>query len=163
LSHHSEPGKHPLDVPAAIPPRPAADAAPAARRRQPRVALLIGMGGALGALARFGLGGWVTTWAGGAFPVGTFAVNVLGSLALGFVIRTLDARSTPDAELRGFLAVGVCGGFTTFSTFDYETLILLQQSRFALAALYSVGSVSTCVGGVVVGGLLAARVERSHT
>jgi fluoride exporter len=119
--------------------------------------LFIGIGGGIGALARFALGGWVTTWAGVGFPWGTFAVNVLGSAVLG-LLNGVFPRLTPSVHWRAFLTVGLCGGFTTFSTFDYEMLVLLQQEQFLLAALYSGSTVLTCIGGVVGGTVLARRV-----
>jgi fluoride exporter len=146
---------------AALPTRPAADSAPVAPRREFRFSLLVGAGGALGSLARFALGGWVTTWAGAGFPWGTFAVNVLGSLAIGFVIRALAMRGAAGAEMRAFLAIGVCGGFTTFSTFDLEMLTLLQHGRAGMAAVYALGSVSACIGGVALGSVLAAQPGRA--
>lgn len=108
------------------------------------------LGGALGALARFAIGGWVTTWAGPEFPWGTFVINVSGSLLLGFLMRVLPSP-TAAPEARALLTVGLCGGFTTFSTFDFETLVLLQERLYGLAALYSLGSVLTCLAGVFAG------------
>jgi fluoride exporter len=120
----------------------------------PVIPLYICLGGGLGALGRFALGGWVTTWAGVGFPWGTFAINVLGSALLGFLNRALPPSTS--SHTRAFFTIGLCGGFTTFSTFDYETLVLLQQGRYLLAAVYSTSSVLTCVGGVVGGLWLAA-------
>lgn len=119
----------------------------------------IAIGGGLGAVARVALGGWVTTWAYAAFPWGTFAVNVIGSTALGFLARAVRGPSA-SPEIRAFLTVGLCGGFTTFSTFDFETLTLLREGRYAMAALYSGGSVSACMGGVVGGAALATWLRR---
>ena len=109
--------------------------------------LFLSLGGVLGTLARSALGGWVQGWAGSGFPWGTLLINLLGSLLLGFVFRA--AQLTPvSPELRGFLTVGFCGAFTTFSTFSYETLSLLQNGVWARAAAYALGSVAL--------GLLAA-------
>jgi fluoride exporter len=110
----------------------------------------ISLGGAIGAMARFGIGGWLTPWVGTGFPWATFLVNVSGSFLLGFLQRALQTR-TASAATRGFLTIGLCGGFTTFSTFDFETLALLDEGRYALAAAYSAGSVVTCVAGVFAG------------
>ncbi|CAN5861843.1 fluoride efflux transporter CrcB [soil metagenome] len=112
--------------------------------------LYVALGGALGALARFAIGGWVTTWAGPGFPWGTFVINVSGSLLLGFLMRVLPSPAA-SSEARALLTVGLCGGFTTFSTFDFETLVLLQERLYGLAALYSLGSVLTCLAGVFAG------------
>lgn len=124
----------------------------------------ISLGGAIGAMARFALGGWVTTWAHAGFPWATFLINVSGSFLLGFVQRGLPPVSTTPG-MRGFLTIGLCGGFTTFSTFDFETLALLDEGRYMLAGLYSTGSVVTCVAGVFAGLWLAAAVttRRSPT
>jgi fluoride exporter len=116
----------------------------------------LALGGGLGALARFGLGGWLSAWAGVGFPWPTFVINLTGSLLLGF-LNGRFARVATSPESRAFLAIGLCGGFTTFSTFDHETLGLLQQGRYLLAATYSSGSVITCMAGVIVGMGLAAR------
>lgn len=114
----------------------------------------VGLGGGLGALARYALGGWVASWAYAGFPWATFAINVLGSAVLGFLQRALPAPVVPPAK-RAFLAIGLCGGFTTFSTFDLETFTLLQEARYAAAAAYSLGSVAACIAGVL-GGLWLA-------
>lgn len=120
--------------------------------------LWIGLGGALGGMARFALGGWVTTWAWAGFPWATFFINVSGSFLLGFLQRALPPVTTSPA-FRGFLTIGLCGGFTTFSTFDLETFALLEESRYALAGTYWLGSAATCMIGVAGGMLLADRLR----
>jgi fluoride exporter len=112
--------------------------------------LSIAAGGGVGALARFAVGGWVTTWAGAAFPWPTFLVNVAGSALLGFLIRRSPAAGARPTLSAG-LTTGFCGGFTTFSTFDYETLLLLQAGRYARAVAYAGASVAACVVGVALG------------
>ena len=119
--------------------------------------LWISVGGGIGAMARFALSGWVTTWAYAGFPWGTFLVNVSGSLLLGFLHRALPPATT-SPRTRGFLTIGLCGGYTTFSTFDFETFSLLDEGSYALAAAYSLGSVATCIAGVLAGIGLAAVV-----
>jgi fluoride exporter len=102
--------------------------------------LYLAIGGVAGTLARHGLGGWVYSVAGTYFPWGTLAVNLLGSLLLGFLSRATQVASlSPD--LRSLLTVGFCGAFTTFSTFSYETVVLLQEGAVARAAFYAFGSV----------------------
>lgn len=116
--------------------------------------LSIAVGGALGTTARWALGGWVHAWAGTTLPWGTFAVNVLGALLLGFSVRYLEAVAvSPDA--RAFLTVGVLGAFTTFSTFSYETVALLQEGAWARGMAYAGGSVALGLVGVVAGLALA--------
>lgn len=85
----------------------------------------VAVGGALGAVLRYWLQGWVQSFGGSRFPWGTLAVNVLGSFLLGVVIALTLAKATATWE-RTFLAIGVLGGFTTYSTFSYETVALLQ-------------------------------------
>jgi fluoride exporter len=117
--------------------------------------LYIAVGGGLGALARFAAGAWMSTWAGTAFPWPTFAINVLGSALLGFLNGSLP-RLTVSPDTRGLLTIGLCGGFTTFSTFDLETLRLLEHGRHLAAAAYSAGSVTACLVGVFAGLRLAS-------
>lgn len=119
--------------------------------------LYIAFGGALGATARYGLGAWIHSWAGTTFPWGTFAVNAVGSFLLGFTLRHLEG-SAATPELRALLTVGILGAFTTFSTFTYETVTLIQGDEWARAALYSVGSLLLGLLAISSGLYLAARV-----
>ncbi|HSJ06525.1 MAG TPA: CrcB family protein [Longimicrobiales bacterium] len=114
------------------------------------IAVWAGLGGALGALARFVMGAWVTTWAGAGFPWATFLMNASGSLLLGCLARLFTGIGG-RARTRAFTTVGLCGGFTTFSTFDLETYALLQHGRYELAAAYSSGSVVTCIAAIAAG------------
>jgi CrcB protein len=109
--------------------------------------LWIALGGALGANARYWLGGWVQARAGVAFPWGTLAVNVTGSFALGLLMALLAGRPAgPNVEpLRLFTAIGVLGGYTTFSTFSYETVALLESGDWNRALLNAAGSVLASV------------------
>lgn len=104
--------------------------------------LLVLAGSALGGLARFWLGIVVTALAGPNFPWGTLLINVLGSFAIGLTATFADVRST---ELRAFVMVGLCGGFTTFSSFSLQSLELLQQERPLAAFAYMGGSVASCL------------------
>jgi CrcB protein len=114
----------------------------------------VAVGGALGALGRYGLGGWVQRASGFAFPWGTMAVNLLGSLLIGFLMVWLRA-SGASTNLRVFLIAGVLGGFTTFSAFGWETVSLLQQGTWGRAALYALGSLVLGVLAVLLGIALA--------
>ena len=118
--------------------------------------LWIGVGGFVGAIARYGLSGWVSRVAGGAFPWGTFAVNASGSFALAAVFTALTERALPHPMLRTALAVGFLGAFTTFSTFAFETVRLLEDGALALAAANVGGSVAACLAGVY-GGMWLGR------
>src|SRR6476620_5376400 len=94
--------------------------------------LLVGIGGALGAMARFGLGSIVGTPHNG-FPTSTFLINILGCTAMGVLIGVL-AKTTPQYqnEIRLFVAVGVLGGFTTFSSFSLDTMTMFERGDIAL-------------------------------
>lgn len=119
--------------------------------------LLVGLGGALGAMARFGVGGLIGSLPNG-FPLATMLINITGSLAMGLLVGIL-ARSTPQygEEVRLFVAVGLFGGFTTFSAFSLESILLLERGEIGLAALYIVGSVLLSVGALWAG-LMTVRV-----
>jgi CrcB protein len=113
--------------------------------------LLVALGGAIGAGARhivnlsamraFGLG----------FPVGTLFVNVVGSFAMGLAAGYFAFRGEGGMALRLFLMTGILGGFTTFSAFSLETVLLFERGQVGLAALYVVGSVAGSVAGLVAG------------
>ena len=118
--------------------------------------LAIASGGALGAVGRHYAATAVMRWAGGSFPMGTLCVNVLGSAAMGLIAGLLIGSLEAGPALRGFLTVGLLGGFTTFSTFSLETLLLLERHQYALGAFYALASVLLCVGAALAG-LVAAR------
>lgn len=105
------------------------------------ILLLVALGGAAGAVARYAATGWVHGWAGEGFPWGTLGVNVAGSLLLGFGLRALEGLSV-SADLRALVAVGFLGAFTTFSTFSYEALALAQDRQWTAAGGYVLGSVA---------------------
>jgi CrcB protein len=107
--------------------------------------LAIASGGAVGALFRYWVSSGVYGLLGRGFPFGTLAVNVLGSLVMGFLYVLLLERMVVSAELRGALLIGLLGAFTTFSTFSIETLNLLEQAEFLKAGLNILLSVVACV------------------
>lgn len=131
------------------------------------ISLWVALGSALGGLARYWLGAWVTAWTGPSFPWGTLLINVLGSFVIGLFAAALGERGLlGDAlgrgglfldvvDLRAFVMVGLCGGFTTFSSFSLQTLELLQAGRTGPALGYVAGSVLACLfatwGGWVLG------------
>ncbi len=121
---------------------------------------LIALGGALGALARYGVGTWVQgRLHSSTFPWGTFVINASGSLILGFVATLLAARFLNHPGWRPFVTIGFVGAYTTFSTFEYETA-QLQSSWQALGNL--VGSVVVGYGCVWVGIALARLLLSSR-
>ncbi|HEX5520587.1 MAG TPA: fluoride efflux transporter CrcB [Longimicrobiaceae bacterium] len=122
--------------------------------------LYLALGGVLGTLARHALGGWVHSLAGTTMPWGTLAVNLLGSLLFGFLMRFAEAAPMAP-EMRALLTVGFCGAFTTFSTLSFETLALLQTGERLRAALYAFGSLGLGLAAVVSGFVLAGALARA--
>lgn len=116
--------------------------------------LVVGVGGALGAISRYLASGWVQDMTGGFFPWGTLVVNVVGSLVLGFVVVRLQA-TVSSAELRQFITIGFLGSFTTFSTFSYEALAMLRDGEWWRAGGYTVGGVVLGLVAVGVGAAIA--------
>lgn len=119
-----------------------------------RQLLLVGAGGALGSIARYVVAALLLPLAPGGFPWGTLAVNLAGSFVIGVVLAAAVERAwmAPDARL--VLAAGVCGGFTTMSSFSFETWALLEQGLLGLAAGYVVATLLGCLlatwGGVAL-------------
>ena len=122
--------------------------------------LVVGAGGFLGAVARYGLGGLVHRAYGGAFPLGTLLVNVAGCLAIGVVVTLVEEREVFGAHARMFLTIGLLGAFTTFSAFGHETLRLARDGAWAAAAL-NVGANVALGLAAVVGGCALARLGSS--
>ena len=125
--------------------------------------VLIGVGGALGSVARAWMTLAVARIAGATFPWGTILINVLGSFVIGFfgtLTGGADGRFAAGAEARAFVMIGLCGGFTTFSSFSLQTLELLRHGR-AGPALANVGlSVAVCLAAVTAGHYGAAALGR---
>lgn len=115
----------------------------------------VAVGSALGGAGRYLVTGWVQRAADSGFPLGTLTVNVVGSLLVGFLLRySLDLPGI-TAEIRVMLTIGFCGGFTTFSTFSYETMALLQEGQWTRAVGYIAGSVVLSLGAAFTGFLVA--------
>ncbi|MGE4569420.1 MAG: fluoride efflux transporter CrcB [Bacteroidales bacterium] len=102
-----------------------------------KILLIIGSGGFIGTIARYLLSRWVMEVSGPAFPMGTFVVNLLGSFLIGIFYGLSERGGLLSAEWRLFLTVGLCGGFTTFSTFANENLLLLRDNELFYFALYA--------------------------
>ena len=120
--------------------------------------LAIAAGGAIGALLRYWMSSGVYALLGRGFPYGTLAVNVLGSLLMGFLYIVMIERTATPVEWRAFALVGLLGAFTTFSTFSIETLNLLEQADYAKAAANMLLSVLACVGAAMAGVMLARQL-----
>jgi CrcB protein len=121
--------------------------------------LVIAGGGALGAVARFGLSTGVYRWLGRDFPWGTLAVTALGSFLMGLLFVLLLERSLFAPEMRSAVLVGFLGAFTTFSTFSLETLVLVEQGELLRALANVLASVLICLlacwGGIACARLLS--------
>ena len=111
----------------------------------------IALGSALGGVLRYLMGGWVQRLAGGGFPAGTLAVNIAGSFLLGLFYRYAAESAVATPEVRAFLTIGLCGGFTTFSTFSYETFRMLEDGELARAAGYIAVSVAVSLAATLLG------------
>ena len=119
-------------------------------------ALLIFIGGGLGSLARYGTGKIFESCSASGFPVGTLAANIISSLILGLFLGLMPQLAGRFDSFRMFIAVGFCGGFSTFSTFSAETLEMIRNGMFAYAALNILMSVTVCIISIMIG-LWAAR------
>jgi len=119
--------------------------------------LLVGLGGAIGAMSRFGFSSMVGRHWPMAFPLATLLVNIIGSLVMGLFIG-LMARMLPvwQNEARLFVAVGILGGFTTFSSFSLDTVVLIERGELLQAGAYLLLSVVVCLVGLYLG-LLVTR------
>ena len=114
----------------------------------------VGLGGFLGANTRYLLGGWISERWGVVFPYGTFVINVTGSFILGFFMAYASERTWVAPGARLMFAVGFVGAYTTFSTFEYESMRLLQEREIFLALMNIFGSVLTGMVAVFGGFLL---------
>src|SRR6185437_564583 len=124
--------------------------------------LLVCLGGAAGTGARYLLGGWAQRAWGVGFPYGTLIINAVGSFLLVMVMYFSLERGALSADARVVLGTGVMGGFTTYSTFNYETFRLIQQGSFAVAGLYLAATVVGCLGAGALGLVLARAFGRDR-
>lgn len=116
--------------------------------------LLVGIGGFIGAVCRY-LFGFIPLKAESGFPVKTLTINLLGAFAIGLITALVIKNESFSPRLELLLKVGVCGGFTTFSTFAYETAGLMQSGSTGIALSYALTSVILCVGAVFGAQMLA--------
>lgn len=121
--------------------------------------LWIGLGGFIGANTRYLLQQWTANRWGADFPYGTLWINVSGSLVIGLFLTLATGRLALPPEARLFVAVGFLGGYTTFSSFSYETLRLLEQGQWWPAGLYFFGNTGLGMLGVFIGVVLARLIK----
>jgi fluoride exporter len=118
--------------------------------------ILVGVGGFVGSVLRYALSGWVHGWLKNPwFPYGTLAVNVSGCLAIGFCTGLAESRSVFTSEARLFIFIGILGGFTTFSSFAFETFTLARNAQTAPAAMNVALELILGLAGVWLGNMLA--------
>ena len=115
-----------------------------------RVAL-VALGGAIGSVARYGVGALAAKLLGPTFPWGTLFVNLSGSFLIALVMHVALTGTAISLEMRIFLTTGIMGGFTTYSSFNYETLALIDQRAYALASLNLAATVVGCLLAGVLG------------
>jgi fluoride exporter len=123
--------------------------------------LWIGLGSALGGMARYACSNLFAAWFGVTFPVGTLVINILGSFVIGFfaTLTGPDGRLLVPGDMRQFVMVGLCGGYTTFSAFSLQTLNLAQDGEFVRAGVNIGASVVLCLVSVWLGFVAAAALN----
>lgn len=121
--------------------------------------LLIAVGGALGSIARYWVGSTISGRMGTKFPYGTFVINIAACLLIGFSITYLGKRVDLNPAWRFLIPVGFIGAFSTFSTYEWETLSTLRSGAFALAAIYAVGSLILGLASAWLGAALAEAIS----
>jgi len=121
--------------------------------------LFVGLGGFLGAIARYLISGWSQQVSGGPFPVGTLLVNVLGSFFLGFLAFLAFEQGHLPVHLRLFFLTGLLGAFTTYSTFSYETFQLMREGLHRMYMLNIFANTFLCITGAWLGFVLANHLK----
>ena len=117
--------------------------------------IVVFAGGGIGAAVRFALGTWIGQRWGRSFPLGTFVINVSGSFLIGLLMTLMAERFTENPAWRLLLVVGVLGGYTTFSSFEYETGKLVTDGEYMYATLNAVLSVSVGFASLKLGDMIA--------
>lgn len=123
-----------------------------------KIPLLIFIGGGLGSVCRYLLNKWVVSLAVTVFPYGTFIVNLLGCFLIGFLVFVTEKPTASSVEWRLFLVTGFCGGFTTFSSFSFESVQLLINHQIFNTLLYTLGSLVIGLLATYLGILLARSI-----
>jgi fluoride exporter len=119
--------------------------------------LLIALGGALGSIARYWVGTTVAVRTGLKFPYGTLVVNITACLIIGFTVTLLAERTDMNPAWRFLIPIGFIGAYSTFSTYEWETLSIMRSGAFAIAAFYAVGSLILGLAATWAGSALAQR------
>ncbi len=112
---------------------------------------LVFVGGGIGAVARYWMQGMVYRFMNGVFPYGTIAVNILGCFMIGLLMTGMEERFMVNPSLRIFITIGILGGFTTFSSFSFETIALFQDGEIFFGMLNILASVAICLTATYVG------------
>lgn len=112
---------------------------------------LVAIGGAIGSVARYLVGVWGTRLAGPNFPWGTITVNIVGAFLIGLMVEVVARRFDASAEMRVFIVTGIIGGFTTWSSFTLDAVVLFERGEMGLAALYLGGSLALSFAAIFAG------------
>lgn len=120
--------------------------------------ILVSIGAAIGGALRYGLSNYIHKNQTIIFPYGTLVVNVVGSFILGIIMFYLNEKELIGSEFRLFLTVGFCGGFTTFSTFSYETIMLFKESEIGLAILNIFLNLILCLLGIYLAYIISKLI-----
>lgn len=118
----------------------------------------VAVGAAIGGVSRYYLSAFIQQRAGADFPTGTLVINITGSFLIGFIVRYALQSGGVSAETRALLTTGFCGGYTTFSTFSYETAMLLEDGEYARAGWYIGASVAISIAATFLGFAAANRL-----
>jgi CrcB protein len=126
--------------------------------------LIVGLGSAIGGMARYGCSLFLARLLGETFPWGTLFVNVSGSFVIGlfFALTSSGGRWLVSPDWRIFVTVGICGGYTTFSSFSLQTLALLRDGEWMQGSLNAIGSLVFCLAAVWLGTVCAAALNQRH-
>jgi CrcB protein len=120
--------------------------------------ILVSAGAAIGGALRYGISSYIQKNISVIFPYGTLVINVVGSFLLGIIMFYLNEKELIGSDFRLFLTVGFCGGFTTFSTFSYETLSLLRDSEIGLAIYNVLLNIILCLVGIYLAYLISKLI-----